>query len=31
MGGQVGIESTASQGSRFWIELPALSEDSMLY
>ncbi|BAY49046.1 two-component hybrid sensor and regulator [Scytonema sp. HK-05] len=31
MGGQVGIESTASQGSRFWIELPALSEDSILY
>lgn len=24
MGGQVGVESALAQGSRFWIELPAL-------
>ncbi|NEU82835.1 PAS domain S-box protein [Nostoc sp. UIC 10630] len=30
MGGQVGIESTARQGSRFWILLPYPSGDSIL-
>ncbi|MEX1046260.1 MAG: ATP-binding protein [Actinomycetota bacterium] len=28
MGGKVGLESEAGQGSRFWIELPAAKQRS---